>query len=556
MLVLMQGIDELKKKFHGDVYVDEETRASYSHDASLFEITPQVVAAPKDVEDIKALVDFVRTHKNVSLTARSGGTGMDGGALSESIVVDFSTYIHAIGEVTKDGSEGSIQVQPGAFYRDVEAKTLAHNLLMPSYPASREICTVGGMVANNSGGELTLRYGKTEEYVQALKVIFADGNEYVVRPLRKHELDKKMAQQDFEGTLYRELFTLIEENYDVLQNAKPKVHKNSAGYFLWNVWDREKEIFDLTQLLVGSQGTLGLITDITFRLITPEKHSQMLVLFLDDISTVGDLVNTVLESAPTTFESYDDKTLRLATRFWWQFLKRLGVHNVFSIVFNSLPEIWSIVRHGFPKLVLQITYEGNDRRKLRNHAEHVLETLQPFNVRYGEVIASEKEAEEYWMIRRESFNLLRHKVANRKTAPFVDDISVRPEILPTFLPKLEAIFEPYKDAMVYNIAGHIGDGNFHIIPLMDFSDPDARAVIPEVAKKVYDLVIESGGSITGEHNDGIIRTPFLQQQFGDDVYALFEKTKMIFDPDGIFNPGKKIGGTMEYAMAHVKKGNY
>jgi len=147
-------------------------------------------------------------------------------------------------------------------------------------------------------------------------------------------------------------------------------------------------------------------------------------------------------------------------------------------------------------------------------------------------------------------------VHGRKTAPFVDDISVRPEVLPEFFPRLQSIFEEYKDVMIYNIAGHIGDGNFHIIPLMDFSDKNAREVIPEVARRVYDLVLEYDGSITGEHNDGIIRTPFLEQQFGEEVYSLFEKTKNIFDPKNIFNPGKKVGGTMEYATAHIKKGNY
>lgn len=552
VFLAVMNLTELNKILDGDVFSDEKTRAAYSKDASLFEVIPQVVVAPKHVEDVKALVRFAAEHENISLTARSGGTGMDGGALTESVVVDFKKYFTKIGEI----NEHTATTQPGVFYRDFEPETLKYNRIMPSYPASREICTVGGMVANNSGGELTLRYGKTEDYIERLKVVFSDGNEYSVRPLSKDELDAKISQGDFEGNLYRDMFMLIDGNYEEIKAAKPDVHKNSAGYYLWNVWDRDTGIFDLTRLIVGSQGTLGFVTEITFKLVEPEKYSQMLIVFLDDLSTVGDLVNRVLKSNPTTFESYDDKTLGLAAKFWWQFIKRLGLQNIFIILLNSLPEGLSIMRHGFPKLVLQVTYNGSDADELRRRAEHMAEELKQYSPRYVEVIKSDKEAEEYWLIRRESFSLLRNKVQGKKTAPFVDDVSVKPDVLPEFFPKLNKIFEPYGDKMIYNIAGHIGDGNFHIIPLMDFSDAEARAIIPEVAQKVYDLVFAYGGSSTGEHNDGIVRTPFLEQMYGEDVYALFKETKHIFDPKNIFNPGKKVGGTMDYAVAHMKKGNY
>jgi FAD/FMN-containing dehydrogenase len=559
----MKLADELQNIIKGDVYVDEATRAKYATDASLFEITPSVVVAPKGVDDVQALVRFAGEHEGVSLTARSGGTGMDGGALTESVVVDFNKYFTHIGEVVREGDTGPdaavgtgyAVTEPGVFYRDFEKATLAKNLLMPSYPASREICTVGGMAANNAGGEETLQYGKTEKFVRTLKVVLADGNEYTLEPLTKDALAVKMAQQDFEGELYRKLFALIDGNYERIQNARPKVSKNSAGYYLWNVYDKETEVFDLTKLFVGSQGTLGLITEITYGLITPAPYSQMLILFFDDLNRMGDVVRTVLKHKPTTFESYDDKTLKLALKFFWEFVKRLGIPNILTLIANSIPEGISILRHGLPKLVLQITFDGDDKKVLREKSETLRDELKAYSPRYMEVIHSSKEAEEYWLIRRESFNLLRHKVEGMKTAPFVDDVVVPPDTLPEFFPKLTAIFEPYADKMVYNISGHIGNGNFHVIPLMDLSDASARAAIPEVAKKVYDLVLSYGGSITGEHNDGIIRTPYLRQQFGDEVYRLFEEVKKVFDPQNIFNPGKKVGGTLEYALAHMKTHN-
>ena len=149
--------------------------------------------------------------------------------------------------------------------------------------------------------------------------------------------------------------------------------------------------------------------------------------------------------------------------------------------------------------------------------------------------------------------MLRKHVKGKKTAPFIDDVIVKPEYLPEFLPKLNAILDQYKNYMVYTIAGHPGDGNFHIIPLMDLSDDKSRQIIPELSEKVYNLVLEYHGSITAEHNDGLIRTPYLEKMYGTDIYKLFERTKQIFDPNNIFNPRKKVGTDMNYAMEHVLK---
>jgi len=553
--------EELKKVVAGDV-ADTPTEIDiHSHDASLFEVKPRVVVFPKNVEDLKHLVTFANDHDGVALSVRAAGTGMDGGALTESVSIDSTKYLNHVSDAqdytdpTNPVIKGSIKTQPGAYYRDFEKKTLARDLLMPSYPASRELCSVGGIISNNSGGELTLRYGKTEDYIRSLKVIFADGNEYEVRPLSMDELNAKMAQGDFEGDLYKKVFELVSNNYDLLQNAKPKVSKNSAGYYLWNVYDKEKGVFDLTKLITGSQGTLGIVTEVDFKLIRPLKHSQMMVLFLDDLSRLGDLTLEVLKHNPTTFESYDDKTLRLAVKFAFELMKKLGIKNLFTLAWNGIPEAWSIIRKGFPKLVLQITFDGDDPVELEKKAQQLAIDLQDYSPRYLEVIKNPQEAKEYWLIRRESFNLLRHKTKGKNAAAFIDDIIVPPACLPEFFPKLNAILDQYKQYMIYNIAGHIGNGNFHIIPLMDLSLPEVRKIIPEIAEKVYTLVFEYGGSMTGEHNDGIMRTPFLPQQYGVEVCRLFRELKEIFDPREIFNPGKKTAGTLEYAASKLKTHN-
>lgn len=530
--------------------VDEETRNRYSRDTSIFVVKPTAVVFPKDVQDLENLIEFVNVRRdvkqNLSLTARAAGSDMSGGPLTESIVVEFTKYFNHIKKMEADYAI----VEPGVFYRDFEVDAAKRGVFFPPYPASKHICAMGGIVANNAAGEKTLAYGKTERYVEGLKVVLSDGQEYEFGSISKEELDRKMQLETFEGEVYRKTYKLIEDNYDAIQNARPRVSKNSAGYYLWNVWD--KKTFDLSKLFVGSQGTLGLITEAKLKLIRKKQHSRLAVVFMKDLSSLARLVNTVLESHPESFESYDDKTLKLAIKFLPD-LVRILKSGFFSLALKFLPEFWMVLTGGFPKLVLLIELTGDDEKEISNRFAKLVAALKSYKVKVR-VTKSEAEAEKYWTIRRESFNLLRKRIRGKQTAPFIDDIVVRPEKLPEFLPELNKILDAYQDKMFYTIAGHVGDGNFHIIPLMNLSDPAVRAVIPKLSDEVYQLVFKYGGSMTAEHNDGLIRSPYLKKMYGEKIYGLFEEIKNIFDPKNIFNPGKKVGASLQYALNHIKTG--
>ncbi len=562
--------EEIKDLIEGEVSASEADLKLYSQDASIFEVKPELVVKPKNVGDIKKLVSFVSERKasepGLSLTARAAGSDMTGGPLNESIILDFMAHFNRIHEIVpispkfgefgreiedprfyssdnvggKIGSDdGYAIVEPGVFYRDFEKETLKKGLLLPSYPASKGLCALGGMVSNNAGGEKSLSYGKTEKYVRELNVVLSDGNEYVFHSLTPEQLEQKKSQQDFEGRIYREMQELIESSYEIVQAAKPDVSKNSAGYSLWNVWDRKT--FDLTKLFVGAQGTLGLITKMKLGLIKPKKYSKLLVIFLKDLKSLGELVNEVMKFRPESFETYDDQTLKLAIRFFG-----------FKMFFKFLPEVGMILTGGLPKLVLIAEFTGDDEKELDGKIENVRSFVRSrFKVKTY-VTHTPEESEKYWTIRRESFNLLRKHVGEKHTAPFIDDIVVHVAQLPSFLPKLNELVSQYK-GLTYTIAGHAGDANFHVIPLMDFRKEENRKAIPELSEKVYDLISSLHGSITGEHNDGLIRTPYLNKMFKPEVIALFEKTKKIFDPQNIFNPGKKVHGNFDYAMSHIKK---
>lgn len=533
----------------GDVSVDADVISEHSEDTSIFHIEPACVVHPKNIEDIKKLVTFANDSAGqVKLTARSAGTDMSGGPLTNSVAVNFLKYFNNVKEV----SATQATTEPGVFYRDFDKETLKHGVILPSYTASRELNTVGGMVANNSAGEKSLTYGKTERWVRSLKVVLSDGNEYEFKKLSRAELEEKKSLDTFEGKLYRDLDWIIHERIDVIRKEKPTVSKNSAGYSVWNIWDEETDTFDLTQLFVGSQGTLGLITEITFDLVKPKPHVRMLVLFLRKrhMDVLGDLVNLVLKEKPESFESYDDKTFSVMLRIFPQLIKKLG-GNPFKILMDFLPEAKMILTGGIPKLVLMAEFAGDTEEEVIEAARRAeASVLSKYQVA-THVTKTQKEGEKFWTIRRESFKLLRENVHGKHTAPFIDDISVRPERLPEFLPKLYAIMDDYK--LLFTIAGHIGDGNFHIIPLMDFSRPDFTKIVRELSERVYVLVGEYEGSITGEHNDGLIRTPYLHLMFSSQMLEIFADIKNIFDPEDIFNPHKKVNGDMNLLLQSIKK---
>lgn len=540
----------LKRFFKGEVERSDATLQTYSHDASLFEIMPSLVVFPKDTADVCELVRYIAEKKTdnpaLSLTARSGGTDMSGGAINDSIIVAFERHFTHIGQVK--GNE--ITAQPGVYYRNFEPKTLEHGLLLPSYPASREICMIGGMVANNSGGEKSLIYGKTNQYVTQVKMVMSDGREHVFRALSKTELEVRLQEDGVEGDLYRKIYKLVTENSEIIAESKPKVSKNSTGYNLWDVWNGQT--FDITKLIVGSQGTLGLVTEATFKLIPAKPLSGMMVIFMPSLKDLGEIINAVLALQPSSLESFDDHTLKFAFRFFYSFRKTLGWKRFIMLALSFVPVLNKLVRYlpHFPKIVMLAEFEGDTQQEINEKIAAVANSLKPFDVE-TQLAADKKHEEKFWIMRRESFNLLRKNIRRKHTAPFIDDLIVPPSTLPEFLPRLIKILETHK--LLYTIAGHMGDGNFHIIPLMDLTDPSEREKIPKVLKEVTDLVLEYKGSLSAEHNDGLIRGPFLSQMYPPEIISLFKQVKNTFDPQNIFNPHKKITADWNYSKQHIRQ---
>ena len=542
-----------------DFSLDKNLLEKNSEDTSLFKMIPKVVVFPKNKEEVSLILKFVNTNKGFSITGRSGGTDMSGGTVTDSIVLSFSKYFNKIISIDKD--EQFAIVEPGVFYRDFEEETLKQNLFLPSYPASRDICALGGMVSNNSGGELSLRYGQTKKYIEELECVLSNGEVVSIKALKEKELEEKLynANDEFKNTLeykiYSEIFSLLKDknNQEIIKRNIPIVSKNSSGYFLWDVMREEKgeKIFDLNKIITGSQGTLVSITKIKVRLIEPKKHSKMLLIFIKSLKDLGKVRKIVMKYGPESFESYDDHTFKVAMKFFPALVRNIFSKNknkssfaLIKMVFSFWKEAFLVLTFGMPKLILLTEFAGDEEKDILERLENCnIEIKNSFEKDVKtEIVKYDYEEEKYWTMRRESFNLLREKVKGLHTSPYIDDIIVPGDSLEEFLEELIPILDKYK--LLYTIAGHVGDGNLHIIPLMNFDDPKAKEenlkIIKDCSYEVYGLIKKYHGSITAEHNDGLIRTPFLGEIFDKEMLHLFRQVKTIFDPENILNPRKKV----------------
>lgn len=544
-------MDGLKKSLKGEVLTDERIRRQLSHDASIFELVPDVIVRPKDSADIKKLVTFITKHKaqhpRLSLTPRAAGTDMSGAAIGSSILLEMTPYFNKIHGI--NGTE--LHVEPGVFMRDIGPLLHEEGLRLGCVPASRALCTIGGIVGNNSGGEQSLRYGNADRWVRELKVILADGNEYVVKPLTKRQLDRKMAEPTFEGQLYKRIYELIEKNYDIIKNARPNTNKNSMGYNLWHVWDRDIGIFDLTYLFTGSQGTLGIITDITIEAVPKAEHSGLLLAYLPSMKHLGEIIETVMAHRPATFEGFDDITFNLGIRYFKTFRKQLGTKEYMRQQAWLLKSVAKL-KGRIPSIMMMIGFEGSSKAEVLRKIARLHNDLHRYKIRM-DVQDDQQSSAPFWQIRRAALSLLSNQIHGRYASPFIDDMAVQPKFLPKFIPEIRKVIRKYK--LPVTLQGHFGDGNFHLIPLLDIAGTKDQAKLEPVLREVIPIILKYNGTMAGEHNDGMVRGPWLPAMFGQDVYAIFREVKTICDPLYIFNPFKKTDASWDYSMSHIRQTN-
>jgi FAD/FMN-containing dehydrogenase len=511
----------LQEHLTGEVMTSQDARRYFATDGSIFSVVPSLVVYPRNEQDVRKAARFTwqlaERGRVIPLTARGAGTDQAGAALGSGIILSFPAHMNRIVEF--DSKTGVVVAEPGTNYAKLQQTLHTHARFLPPFPSSFEYSTIGGAVANNASGEKTVKYGDTSNYVRSLRVVLANGEVIETSRLSKKELGKKLGLSTFEGEVYRAVDALIEEHHSTIDGVKLKVTKNSAGYNLLDI-KRKDGSFDLTPLIVGSQGTLGIVTEITFETEVYNPQTTLLMAEFEDINKAQLAVTELRQQSdlPCAIEMVDKNLLELVDQINPNLLK-------------------SLVQKPFPGVILLVEFDnGNDRlqTKLAKKAGKIFDRHA---IRWQSETDRLKQ-EELWKIRHSSAIVVAQSEGNKKALPVIEDGIVPVERFHDYIQNVYALFQ--KAGLQVAVWGHAGDANVHLQPYFDLSQVGDRQKIFKLMDDYYRMVISLGGTTSGEHNDGRLRAPYLPEVFGPDVYALFQKIKLIFDPYGTMNPGVKM----------------
>lgn len=511
----------LQEHVLGEVMTSSDMRRYFATDGSVFSILPSVILYPRNENDVRKTTRFTwqlaERGRVIPVTARGFGTNQAGAALGEGIIAVFPTHMHRILDL--DSKSGIISVQPGVTYGKLQQTLHTHGRYLPPYPASSEYSTIGGAVANNAGGERSFKYGSTRQYVKSLRVVLANGEVIETGRINKREVNRKLGLATFEGEIYRALDKVLEEHHELLQAKPLNVTKNAAGYDIWDIKHKDGS-FDLTPLFVGSQGTLGVISEVTLATEAYNPNTTLIAAFFDDIQIAEQAVLELrdMSDGPSAIEMIDQ--------------------NLLNFIDQHQPnQLKDLVSKPFHKLVLLIEFDNNNDRLQKRLAKKAQKILNKYEITY-QIERDPEKQEELWKIRRSAAALITHVDGNLKALPIIEDGIVPPDQFQKYIEAVYALFK--KHHLQVAVWGHAGDGNLHLQPFLDLSQVGDRQKVFKLIDEYYKLVIELGGSTSGEHGDGRLRAPYLEALYGPEVYQVFQKIKQIFDPYGTLNPGVKI----------------
>jgi FAD/FMN-containing dehydrogenase len=531
--------------FHGEVSSNKELLDKYSTDESIFSIRPQVVIRPKHKSDVEVVVKTIaketKRFSSLSLTPRAAGTGLGGGSLTDSIVIDM-LHLDKMGDITIKKDTITFTCEPGLMWRDMEKELKRRDLYLPPYTSSKDICTIGGSIANNAAGPDSLRYGHCADWVESLDVVLKDGKTYTVKPLTLKEFQALIKQKHELARIAQSVYELIVKNEAEIRRNKPNTKKNSSGYALWHVipegvaaFKKGKGVFDLTRLISGSQGTIGIVTNITMRALPIQKNTTLLMVPIFDLSEAADTVVKSLKYNPINVEIFDALTFDLALSNPDFFKQRLSGLMYYRVMLSMYTTYHVRFARKIPEFTVLITLDEETTDK--TPAADIVKAISTKTSR-ARVINNPVEAEMYWQIRRASYTLSKFQDKNKRPAAFLEDMTVPPENLSKFFMQIKKLFKDFN--VTAAVHGHGGNGHFHFYPLLDFTNKTTAVLVEKMADAFYDTAIKFKGDICGEHNDGIIRTPYLNKMFTKKMLKIFKDCEHIFDPDDIFNPGKKV----------------
>ena len=522
----------LQEHLTGEVMTSTDARRYFATDGSILAIAPALVAYPRNENDVRKTARFTwqlaERGRIIPITARGSGTDQTGAALGSGIMLVFPAHMNRVLEL--DTKSNTVSIEPGINFGKLQQTLHTHGRFLPPYPASIEYSTVGGAIANNASGEKSVKYGDMRNFVQSLRVVLANGEVIETGRLSKRELSKKLGLASLEGEIYRSIDTLLEENREVIAQLNRGVPKNNAGYALSDI-KRKDGSFDLTPLLVGSQGTLGIITEAT---LETESHSPLTTLLMAQFDSVD-----AVQAAVISLRALSEPPSGL------EFVNADLLNAVQALNPNQLKEI---LKPPFPAVTLFVELDLNDKHQKRQlkrtqkvlakHAQHV------------QLAADIEQQQLFWKVRQTSSSIIGHNDGQNRAVPIMGDASVPIDSLKAYMDGLQLILESQE--IPNTLWGHAGEGVVHVQPQLDLAKVGDRQKAFRLMDDYHKLVISLGGSISSEGGDGRLRTPYLESFYGAEGYAVLQKVKTIFDPYGTLNPGVKFGSSLDDVKSIVR----
>jgi FAD/FMN-containing dehydrogenase/Fe-S oxidoreductase len=515
-----QIASDLASVVRGDVYADILHRAAYSTDASIYRIVPRCVVAPRDAADVTAVVGYAAAEA-IPIVARGAGSGLAGESLSGGIVLDMTRYMNKIIGVEDDGR--MVICEPGVVLDDLNNYLAQFGRKIGPDPSSANRAVVGGCVANNSTGSHSLQYGYISDYVEAIDAVLADGS--IVE--FKNNVDPMQMRDDKVASIAKECLSVLAENEAVINKALPQTKRNRSGYNIAGVCHDGQ--IDMARLMASSEGTLAIFTKITLRTVPVPASKGLLQLEFDSLEKMARAVPTIVDSGASTCELMDTTLIDLA--------------------FKAFPENRDILPADAEALLL-VEHTGQTQ-------EEVNEKIKRTDAAIGQLASSRRiifelaQQSRVWKSRKDAGPLLYRKRSKKHPAEFMEDVSVDHHRLADYIVGLQEIGRKYDFAVSF--FGHAGDGELHLRPFLDLSDPTDVEKMQAIANDVFALAWSLGGSISGEHADGLVRAAFIRKQYGDEYYEVLCRIKDIFDPDGLMNPGKIINNDPNVMVKNLRR---
>ena len=513
---------DLAKIVRGDVFADILHRVVCSTDASIYRIVPRCVVAPRDAADVSAVVKYAAAE-GIPVAARGAGTGLAGESLCEGIVFNMARYMTAILSVEDDG--GKVTCEPGVVLDDLNRHLAGFGTKIGPDPSSANRAVVGACVANNSTGSHSLQFGHISNYVEAVEAVLADGS--LVRFV--NDFDPKQSKDDKVAAIARDCLAALSSKEAVINGALPATKRNRSGYNIAGICHDGR--IDMARLLAGSEGTLAIFTKITLRTVPLPAAKGLLQLEFDSLDKMARAVPPIVDSGATTCELMDKDLIDMALK--------------------ALPEYRDILPEGAAAALL-VEHVGRTQQEVEQKIKQTDAIVGQLAA--GRTVVLDPQAQKrLWKSRKDAGPLLYRKRSRKHPAEFMEDVSVDYHKLAEYIAGVQEIARRYGVEMFF--FGHAGDGELHSRPFLDLSEPADVDRMWAIADDVFSLAWSLGGSISGEHADGLVRAAFVRKQYGDEYYNLLCKIKSIFDPHNLLNPGKIINADPDVMVKNLRRGH-